>query len=40
LLVGRVSIQICSTPRALPTAHFDRNKMHAQNSGSLGVEYR
>jgi hypothetical protein len=29
LLVGHVSIQICSTPRALPTAHFDRNKMHA-----------
>jgi hypothetical protein len=26
LLVGRVSIQICSAPRALPTAHFDRNE--------------
>ncbi len=29
LLVGHVSIQICSAPRALPTAHFDRNKTHA-----------
>src|SRR6267378_8153529 len=35
LLVGHISIQICSTPTAspartaLPTAHFDRNKMHA-----------
>ena len=29
LLVGHVSIQIGSAPRALPTAHFDRNKMHA-----------
>src|ERR1700737_5143341 len=28
LLVGHVSIQICSAPRALPTAHFDRNKIH------------
>src|SRR5260370_5525547 len=28
LLVGHVSNQICSAPRALPTAHFDRNKMH------------
>jgi hypothetical protein len=29
LLVGHVSIQICSAPRALPAAHFDRNKTHA-----------
>src|SRR5258705_6388288 len=29
LLVGHVSIQICSAPRALSTAHFDRNKIHA-----------
>src|ERR1700736_5345861 len=35
LLAGHVSIQICSAPTAspartaLPTAHFDRNKMHA-----------
>jgi hypothetical protein len=35
LLVGHVSIQICSAPTAspartaLPTAHFDRNKTHA-----------
>jgi hypothetical protein len=28
LLLGRVSIQICSAPRALPTAHFDRNERH------------
>jgi hypothetical protein len=29
LLVGHVSIRICSAPRALPAAHFDRNKTHA-----------
>jgi hypothetical protein len=35
LLVGYVSIQICSAPTAspartaLPTAHFDRNKIRA-----------
>ncbi len=29
LLVGHVSIEICSAPRALSTAHFDRNKIHA-----------
>jgi hypothetical protein len=35
LLVGHLSIQICSAPTAspartaLPTAHFNRNKMHA-----------
>jgi hypothetical protein len=29
LLVGHVSIQICSAPCALPTAHFDRNEGHA-----------
>jgi hypothetical protein len=28
LLVGHVSIQICSAPRALPSAHFDRNESH------------
>jgi hypothetical protein len=28
LLVGRVWIQISSAPRALPTAHFDRNEWH------------
>jgi hypothetical protein len=28
LLVGRVWIQICSAPRALPAAHFDRNEWH------------
>jgi len=28
LLVGRVWIQICSAPRALPLAHFDRNEWH------------
>jgi len=29
LLVGHVSMEICSAPRALSTAHFDRNKIHA-----------
>jgi len=35
LLVGHVSIEICSAPTAspartaLPAAHFDRNKIHA-----------
>jgi hypothetical protein len=28
LLVGHVSIQICSALRALPAAHFDRNESH------------
>jgi hypothetical protein len=29
LLVGYLSIQICALPRALPTAHFERNHMPA-----------
>jgi hypothetical protein len=29
LLVGHVSIQILLPPRALPMAHFDRNKIPA-----------
>ena len=28
LLLGHVSIQICSAPRALPAAHFDRNERY------------
>ena len=26
--IGHVSIQVCSAPRALPAAHFDRNESH------------
>src|ERR1700736_3044180 len=37
LLVGHVSIQICSAPRALPTAHFDRNPL---GRGRLAVFLR
>jgi hypothetical protein len=38
LLVGHVSIQICSAPRALPAAHFDRNESHAiYGTGHLGL---
>ena len=28
LLLGHVSIEICSARRALPAAHFDRNESH------------
>ena len=38
LLVGHVSIQICSAPRALPAAYFDRNESHVSyGTGHLGL---
>jgi hypothetical protein len=35
--IGHVSIQICSAPRALPAAYFDRNESHVSYAtGHLG----
>jgi hypothetical protein len=41
LLVGHVSIKICSAPRALPAAHFDRSESHViYGTGHLQVVVR